>query len=101
MQLFYELKIARRGHAVCSCAGPADKGCETISKWQAGGMKSLREQLWFEVSGRRGFVNITDTITELVRKSGVQEGLCLVNAMQLYQLPPSGLVLHQRYARLY
>ena len=46
-------------------------------------MKSLTEQLWFEVPGRRGFVNITDTIAGLVRKSGVQEGLCLVNAMHI------------------
>ena len=44
-------------------------------------MKSLTEQLWFEVSGRREFVNITGTVEALVRKSGVQEGLCLVNAM--------------------
>jgi thiamine phosphate synthase YjbQ (UPF0047 family) len=43
-------------------------------------MKSLTEYLWFEVPQRRGFVNITDTIEKLVRKSGVQEGLCLVNA---------------------
>jgi secondary thiamine-phosphate synthase enzyme len=47
------------------------------------GMKSLTEQLWFEVPGRRGFVNITDTIEKLVAKSGVQEGLCLVNAMHI------------------
>jgi secondary thiamine-phosphate synthase enzyme len=46
-------------------------------------MKSFTEQLWFEVAGRRGFVNITDTIEKLVAKSGVQEGLCLVNAMHI------------------
>jgi secondary thiamine-phosphate synthase enzyme len=46
-------------------------------------MKSLTEHLWFEVPGRRGFVNITDTVEKLVRKSGVQEGLCLVNAMHI------------------
>ena len=46
-------------------------------------MKSLTEQLWFEVPGRRGFVNITDTVAGLVRQSGVQEGLCLVNAMHI------------------
>ena len=46
-------------------------------------MKSLTEQLWFEVPGRRGFVNITDTVADLVRRSGVQEGLCLVNAMHI------------------
>jgi secondary thiamine-phosphate synthase enzyme len=46
-------------------------------------MKSLTEHLWFEVRGRRGFVNITATVEELVRKSGVKEGLCLVNAMHI------------------
>jgi len=46
-------------------------------------MKSLTEQLWFEVPGRRGFVNITKTVENLVRQSGVREGLCLVNAMHI------------------
>ena len=46
-------------------------------------MKSLTEQLWFEVPDRRGFVNITGTVEALVRKSGVLEGLCLVNAMHI------------------
>jgi secondary thiamine-phosphate synthase enzyme len=46
-------------------------------------MKSLTEHLWFEVPGRRGFVNITETVAGLVRRSGVQEGLCLVNAMHI------------------
>ncbi len=46
-------------------------------------MKSLREELWFEVPNRRGFVNITETIEKLVTKSGVKEGLCLVNAMHI------------------
>jgi secondary thiamine-phosphate synthase enzyme len=46
-------------------------------------MKSLTEHLWFEVPSRRGFVNITGTVEELVRKSGVSEGLCLVNAMHI------------------
>src|ERR1700760_1859219 len=46
-------------------------------------MKSLTEHLWFDVPGRRGFINITPTIDELVHKSGVKEGLCLVNAMHI------------------
>ena len=46
-------------------------------------MKSLTEHLWFEVPGRRGFVNITGTVEDLVSKSGVCEGLCLVNAMHI------------------
>ena len=46
-------------------------------------MKSLTEYLWFEVPARRGFINITNTVRELVQQSGVQEGLCLVNAMHI------------------
>lgn len=46
-------------------------------------MKSLTEHLWFEVPSRRGFVNITGRVEELVRRSGVREGLCLVNAMHI------------------
>ena len=46
-------------------------------------MKCLTEYLWFEVPNRRGFVNITGTIEQLVKKSGVQEGLCLANAMHI------------------
>lgn len=43
----------------------------------------MTEHLWYEVPNRRGFVNITGTIEDLVRKSGIQEGLCLVNAMHI------------------
>ena len=46
-------------------------------------MKSLTEHLWFEVPDRRGFINITPKIEELVHESGVTEGLCLVNAMHI------------------
>lgn len=46
-------------------------------------MKSLTEQLWFEVPNRRGFVNITGAVEQLVKKSEVKEGLCLVNAMHI------------------
>ena len=46
-------------------------------------MKSLTEHLWFEVPNRRGFVNITGAVEKLVEKSGVAEGLCLVNAMHI------------------
>jgi secondary thiamine-phosphate synthase enzyme len=46
-------------------------------------MKSLTEHLWFQVSNRREFVKITEKVEELVRKSSVCEGLCLVNAMHI------------------
>jgi secondary thiamine-phosphate synthase enzyme len=46
-------------------------------------MKSHREELWFETPARRAFLNITPQIEAAVRKSGVREGLCLVNAMHI------------------
>ena len=46
-------------------------------------MKSLTEYLSFEVPARRGFVNITPTVQDLVKTSKVMEGLCLVNAMHI------------------
>src|SRR2546429_6728745 len=46
-------------------------------------MKTLTEHLWFEVPDRRGFVNITSTVEGLVKKSAIQEGICLVNAMHI------------------
>ena len=46
-------------------------------------MKHLREELWFHTPHRRDYVNITDQVEALVRKSGVQHGLCLVNAMHI------------------
>ena len=46
-------------------------------------MKSLREYLWFQLPERVGFVNITPDVEELVRRSGIKDGLCLVNAMHI------------------
>ena len=46
-------------------------------------MKSYRKELWFEVQGRRGFVNITPQVEACLGESGIKEGLCLVNAMHI------------------
>jgi secondary thiamine-phosphate synthase enzyme len=46
-------------------------------------MKSYRKELWFNVPGRRAFINITPQVDECLRESGIQEGLCLVNAMHI------------------
>jgi secondary thiamine-phosphate synthase enzyme len=46
-------------------------------------MKSLTEHLWFETPHRRDYINVTGTVEKLVHKSGVQEGICLVNAMHI------------------
>jgi len=46
-------------------------------------VKHLREELWFHTPHRRDYINITDKVEELVQRSGVQNGLCLVNAMHI------------------
>jgi secondary thiamine-phosphate synthase enzyme len=46
-------------------------------------LKVLTEYLWFNTPGRRAFINITSRVEKLVEKSGVKEGLCLINAMHI------------------
>jgi len=46
-------------------------------------MKSSTTHLTFNVPERMAFVNITKDVEDAVRASGVQEGLCLVNAMHI------------------
>lgn len=46
-------------------------------------MKSHRKYLTFHVEGRRGFINITPKVEEILAESGVTEGLILVNAMHI------------------
>ncbi len=46
-------------------------------------MKSYRKELYFHLPTRRGLVNITPQVEAAVRESGVQEGLVLVNAMNI------------------
>jgi secondary thiamine-phosphate synthase enzyme len=46
-------------------------------------MKSLTEYLWFETKKRQEFVRITDTVADIVRRSGVAEGLVLVSPMHI------------------
>jgi len=46
-------------------------------------MKSYSEYLWFNTKTRQEFINITPQVEEAVKKSGIKEGLCLVNAMHI------------------
>ena len=46
-------------------------------------MLSYRKELWFEVPGRRAFINITPQVEQCLGESGVTEGLVLVNAMHI------------------
>ena len=46
-------------------------------------MKSYREYLYFETRDRRDYINITPQVQKALEKSGIREGLCLVNAMHI------------------
>ncbi|MCA9026488.1 MAG: secondary thiamine-phosphate synthase enzyme YjbQ [Planctomycetaceae bacterium] len=46
-------------------------------------MKSQTEYLTFNIPARMDFLNITPDVERIVRESGVQEGICLVNAMHI------------------
>ena len=65
-------------------------------------MKSYRQELWFEVPTRRGFVNITREVERALAASGIREGLCLVNAMHITAsvfINDDESGLHEDYAR--
>ena len=46
-------------------------------------MKSYRKGLHFHLPARRGLVNITSQVRQALEESGIQEGLLLVNAMNI------------------
>ena len=46
-------------------------------------MKSCTEHLALNLPDRMGFLNITPIVEELVRKSGILEGILLCNAMHI------------------
>lgn len=46
-------------------------------------MNSVTEYLTFNVPSRSGFVNITSQVEKILQKSGIKEGICLVNAMHI------------------
>jgi secondary thiamine-phosphate synthase enzyme len=78
MALLAPPDVGVRGRALLNTVGFACLGSHSCDR-----MKSLTEYFWFEVPGRRGFINITPKIEGLVSQSGVREGLCLVNAMHI------------------
>jgi secondary thiamine-phosphate synthase enzyme len=46
-------------------------------------MKTYREELTFETKTRRAYINITPQVDAALKKSGIEEGLCLVNPMHI------------------
>jgi secondary thiamine-phosphate synthase enzyme len=46
-------------------------------------MKHYREELVFNTKTKRAYINMTPQVEKAIQKSGIQEGLCLVNAMHI------------------
>ena len=65
-------------------------------------MKSFKKELWFNTPERVAFINITNQVEEALHKSGIKEGLCLVNAMHITAsvfINDNERGLHQDYKR--
>ena len=46
-------------------------------------MKTYRDEIWIKTKKRREFINITTDVTRVIAKSGINDGLVLVNAMHI------------------
>jgi len=46
-------------------------------------MRSHTQYLWFNTVNKQEFINITMQVEEILKKSCIKEGLCLVNAMHI------------------
>ena len=65
-------------------------------------MKSYHKELWLQIPARMDFVNITGDVERALQESGIQEGLCLVNAMHITAsvfINDDERGLHQDYKR--
>lgn len=73
-----------------------------LEKIPQSNVKSTTEYLTFNTKTRVAFVNITPQVREIVKKSNVKEGLCLVNAMHISAsvfINDNESGLHKDYAR--
>lgn len=46
-------------------------------------MKTFTEYLFFETKKKREYINITDEVEKVVKKSGIEDGMALVSAMHI------------------
>ena len=46
-------------------------------------MKCSTEYVWFTTQRKREYINITDTVADVVARSGIEEGMALVSAMHI------------------
>ena len=65
-------------------------------------MKNYRKVLEINVPSRMGFVNLSSQVRAALKESGIREGLCLVNAMNITSsvfINDNESGLHEDYAR--
>ncbi len=46
-------------------------------------MKTYREEIWIQTANKLEFINVTPKVEAAIEKSGIKEGLCLVNSMHI------------------
>jgi len=46
-------------------------------------MRSFHKELWYDIKERMDFINITPDVELTLAESGIQDGICLVNAMHI------------------
>ena len=46
-------------------------------------MRSFHKELWFDIKERMDFINITPDVELTLAEGGIQDGICLVNAMHI------------------
>ncbi len=46
-------------------------------------MKTYRDEIWIKTDNRREFINITPDVIRAIEKSGISDGIVLVNAMHI------------------
>ena len=46
-------------------------------------MKTCTDYLWFNTSRQREYINVTAKVDDILAKSGIREGMCLVSAMHI------------------
>lgn len=56
---------------------------QVMDATHGGRVQSYREELWFETKTRRAYLNITPQVEAAVQKSGISEGLVLINSMHI------------------
>ncbi|MBI5048615.1 MAG: YjbQ family protein [Deltaproteobacteria bacterium] len=46
-------------------------------------MKTFTEYLYMETKKKREYINVTDKVEDIVKKSGIEDGMALVSAMHI------------------